>query len=103
VLDQRHHHGVEKLGFLRIGLGEVALWEVVRIGTWTTLTAGTVIIREGDEGDSFWLLVKGEVAVTLEAQSSRRSGPAAASERWSTSPGASRGAPPPWRRAPRLR
>jgi hypothetical protein len=46
--------------------GDVALWEVVRIGTWTTLAAGTVIIREGDEGDSFYLLVKGEVAVTLQ-------------------------------------
>jgi CRP-like cAMP-binding protein len=27
-----------------------------------------VIIREGDEGDGFYLLVKGEVAVTLQAQ-----------------------------------
>jgi MFS family permease len=30
--------------------------------------AGSVIIREGDEGDSCYLLVKGEVRVTLEAK-----------------------------------
>jgi len=44
---------------------DVALWEVVRIGSWKTLDAGTVIIREADQGDSFYLLVKGEVGVTL--------------------------------------
>ncbi|MGH8668167.1 MAG: protein kinase domain-containing protein [Burkholderiales bacterium] len=48
--------------------GDVALWEVVRIGTWKTLPAGSVIIREGDEGDSCYLLVKGQVRVTLEAK-----------------------------------
>jgi eukaryotic-like serine/threonine-protein kinase len=48
--------------------GDVALWEVVRIGSWSTLPANRIIIREGDEGDSCYLLVKGEVAVTLEAQ-----------------------------------
>jgi hypothetical protein len=49
-------------------LGDVALWEVVRIGTWKTVPAGSVIIREGEEGDSCYLLVKGEVKVTLEAK-----------------------------------
>jgi eukaryotic-like serine/threonine-protein kinase len=48
--------------------GDVALWEVVRIGSWSTLPAGSVIIREGDEGDSFYMLVKGEVGVTLESK-----------------------------------
>jgi tRNA A-37 threonylcarbamoyl transferase component Bud32 len=48
--------------------GDVALWEVVRIGTWTPLAAGSVIIREGEEGESFYLLMKGEVAVTLEGK-----------------------------------
>ena len=49
-------------------LGDVGLWEVVRIGAWTTLPAETVIIREGEEGDSFYLLVKGEVRVTLDGK-----------------------------------
>jgi serine/threonine protein kinase len=44
---------------------DVALWEVVRIGSWKTLAAGTVVIREADQGDSFYFLVEGEVSVTL--------------------------------------
>jgi len=45
--------------------GDVALWEVVRIGAWSTIGANTVIIREGEHGDSFFLLIEGEVSVTL--------------------------------------
>src|SRR5262249_42085426 len=37
--------------------GDVALWEVVRIGIWRTVRAGDVIIREGEQGDSFYLLL----------------------------------------------
>jgi len=48
--------------------GDVALWEVVRIGTWSTLPAGSVIIREGERGDGFYLLVKGELSVTLQGK-----------------------------------
>jgi eukaryotic-like serine/threonine-protein kinase len=44
---------------------DVALWEVVRIGSWKMIEAGTVIIREADQGDSFYLLIDGEVGVTL--------------------------------------
>jgi serine/threonine protein kinase len=47
------------------GFGDVALWEVVRIGSWKKIPAGTVIMREGDHGDSFYLLIAGEVSVTL--------------------------------------
>src|SRR3982075_2463466 len=45
--------------------GDVALWEVVRIGSWKTIPSDTVIMREGDQGESFYLLVEGEVGVTL--------------------------------------
>jgi len=44
---------------------DVALWEVVRIGSWKTMDAGTIIIREADQGDSFYFLIAGEVSVTL--------------------------------------
>jgi serine/threonine protein kinase len=45
--------------------GDVALWEVVRIGSWKTIPRDTILMREGDQGDSFYILVEGEVAVTL--------------------------------------
>jgi serine/threonine protein kinase len=48
-----------------MNFGDVALWEVVHIGTWNTIAANTVIIREGEQGDSFFLLIEGEVSVTL--------------------------------------
>jgi serine/threonine protein kinase len=50
------------------GFGDVALWEVVRIGSWKKIKAGTAIIREGEHGDSFYLLIAGEVSVTLSGK-----------------------------------
>jgi hypothetical protein len=67
VSDSEKFNELRHMSFFE-DFGDVALWEVVRIGTWKTLPAGSVIIREGDEGDSFYLLVKGEVRVTLEAK-----------------------------------
>jgi eukaryotic-like serine/threonine-protein kinase len=67
VSDSEKFHELRNMPFFE-DLGDVPLWEAVRIGAWRTLPAESVIIREGDEGDSFFLLVKGEVRVTLEAK-----------------------------------
>jgi hypothetical protein len=45
--------------------GDVVLWEVVRVASWKTIPGETVIIREGEQGESFYLLLDGEVGVTL--------------------------------------
>ena len=45
--------------------GDVALWEVIRIGSWKNIPRDTVLMREGDQGESFYILVEGEVGVTL--------------------------------------
>ncbi len=47
---------------------DVALWELIRIGTWKPISAPSVLIREGETGDSFYFLVDGEVDVTLGAK-----------------------------------
>jgi eukaryotic-like serine/threonine-protein kinase len=47
---------------------DVVLWEALRIGTWQEMAANTVLIKEGEIGDSIFMLIKGEVAVTLEGQ-----------------------------------
>jgi CRP-like cAMP-binding protein len=44
---------------------DVALWEVVRIGRWQAMDEGTAIIKEADHGDSFYMLIEGDVSVTL--------------------------------------
>ena len=62
--DSEKFNELRQMAFLQ-GMGDVALWEVVRIGSWRKIPAGTVIIREGDHGDSFYLLIAGEVDVTL--------------------------------------
>jgi eukaryotic-like serine/threonine-protein kinase len=64
VSDSEKFNELRNLPFF-VDFGDVALWEVVRIATWRTLPKGTTVIREGDEGDSFFLLIKGELAVTL--------------------------------------
>jgi eukaryotic-like serine/threonine-protein kinase len=40
------------------------MWEVLRISKWRKLPAGTVVIKEGDRGDSFFILAGGYVKVT---------------------------------------
>ena len=68
--DARRASDSEKFGKLRDmpffkDFGEVELWEVVRVGTWQPIDGGTVLMRENEQGDSFYLLVEGEVEVSL--------------------------------------
>jgi eukaryotic-like serine/threonine-protein kinase len=64
VSDSEKFNGLRDMPFFE-DFDDVALWEVVRIGSWKEMDAGSVIIREADQGDSFFLLIEGEVTVTL--------------------------------------
>jgi serine/threonine protein kinase len=60
----------EKFGRLRElpffkDFGEVELWEVVRIGTWQTIDARTVLLRESEQGDSLYLVIEGDLEVSI--------------------------------------
>ena len=48
---------------------DVMLWEGLRIGSWRGITKDTAIINEGEPGDSFFLLVQGEVEVYMHGKS----------------------------------
>ncbi|HLB15295.1 MAG TPA: serine/threonine-protein kinase [Burkholderiales bacterium] len=48
---------------------DVTLWEALRISTWRTIPGKTMIIREGDSGESFYLLVEGQVDVSIQGKS----------------------------------
>jgi hypothetical protein len=62
--DSERFNQLRDMGFFD-DFDDVALWEVVRIGRWQSIEAGTAIIKEADQGDSFYILVEGEVGVTL--------------------------------------
>jgi hypothetical protein len=51
------------LGFFK-RFAEAELWEVVRIGQWQRVAAGTEIAGEGEPGDFFCVLLEGEARVT---------------------------------------
>jgi hypothetical protein len=51
---------------------EPELWELVRVGLWERVAAGTELVREGEPGDFFCLLVEGEARVTEEPQAAHR-------------------------------
>jgi serine/threonine protein kinase len=44
---------------------DVTLWEALRISAWRHIAARTVLICEGDPGDRFFLLLDGEVDVSI--------------------------------------
>ena len=64
VSDSEKFHKLREMPFFQ-DFGDVALWEAVRVGRWHQIEADTVVIREGEQGDSVYLLVEGEVGVTL--------------------------------------
>jgi len=47
---------------------DVALWELIRIGAWKSIGAQTVLIREGEAGESFYFLTEGEVDISLSGK-----------------------------------
>jgi serine/threonine protein kinase len=47
---------------------DVELWEVLRLARWNRYPRGTVLIREGDIGTCFYVLVAGEVEITISGR-----------------------------------
>jgi serine/threonine protein kinase len=46
------------------GFSDAELWEVLRISTWENAPPGRLLMKDGDNGDFFCILVAGEVKVT---------------------------------------
>ena len=66
-----HDTEAERFGRLRAlpffaDFHDVALWELMRLGSWRRLARGTVLMRENTPGDSFCVLLEGEVAVSRQ-------------------------------------
>ena len=56
---------LRRLSFFK-GFTDVELWEVLRVTVWHKTSSGTTLIKEGDIGKSFFILVNGEAKVTMQ-------------------------------------
>ena len=45
------------------GFHDVALWELMRLGHWRRVPRGTALMSEGAAGDSFCILIEGQVGI----------------------------------------
>jgi len=62
IPDSEKFDALRKLDFFK-NFTDTELWEVLRITTWHKYQPGKELIREGDVGKSFFLLVAGEVKI----------------------------------------
>jgi len=62
VLDTEKFNVLRTLSFFR-SFGDVELWEVLRFSEWIDAAKDEVILKEGDPGDYFGILVSGEARV----------------------------------------
>lgn len=68
--DTEKFNALLKLDFFR-NFGENELWEVLHLSRWAYYPEGTTIIREGDETDSFFILISGTVEVRKNGRAIR--------------------------------
>jgi len=64
ISDSEKFAELRKLAFFE-DFDDVTLWEALRISHWREIGDASEIIHEGDAGDSFFLLLDGEVAVSI--------------------------------------
>ncbi|MGE0556990.1 MAG: protein kinase [Burkholderiales bacterium] len=62
VLDTEKFNIMRTLSFFK-SFGDVELWEVLRFSEWVDFAKDDVIMREGDPGDFFGILVSGDARV----------------------------------------
>ena len=63
ISDSEKFNTLMSLAFFR-NFSEVELWEVLRVSEWRKLDSGIALVKEGDIGNSFFILADGEVRVT---------------------------------------
>ena len=67
ISDSEQFQSLRAVNFFS-GFSDAELWEVVRISTWRKPKNGEVLIREGDVGDALYVLIGGEVDISIRGQ-----------------------------------
>ncbi len=67
VPDAEKFSTLRRLGFFK-QFSDVDLWQVLRIAEWVKYAPGDMIIREGESGTAFFVLVGGEVRVSKQGK-----------------------------------
>lgn len=67
VADAEKFSTLRRLDFFR-RFTDVDLWQVLRIAQWVSYNADEMIIREGDIGTAFYVVVSGEVKVSKQGK-----------------------------------
>ena len=62
IEDSEKFYALKKIAFFA-EFNDVELWEVIRISEWAKFLTGRTLVKEGDFGASFFILVKGRVNV----------------------------------------
>ncbi|QDX81298.1 serine/threonine protein kinase [Denitratisoma sp. DHT3] len=62
VADSEKFETLRELPFFR-EFSDAELWEVMRLATWSDVSAGTLLMRDGEAGDYFCFVVGGEARV----------------------------------------
>ena len=62
IADSEKFVTLRELSFFR-SFSDVELWEVVRLSEWSKHPAGTVLIKDGERGNDFFILARGQAKV----------------------------------------
>jgi hypothetical protein len=63
IADSEKYLALSKVEMLQL-LSDADFWELAAAGKWSRAPKGAILIRQGDPGESFFFLAKGEVKVT---------------------------------------
>ncbi len=63
VFETERFNLLRKVAFFE-GFADVDLWEIMRFSQWVSFAKGEAIIKEGERGDFFAVLIEGEARVT---------------------------------------
>lgn len=62
IFDTEKFNTLRSLSFFR-NVGDIELWEVLRISNWRKVGRGVRVLEEGTQGDSLFILARGSVKV----------------------------------------